>query len=119
MRKDVCTLPRLRPLARFFCAAIAVAILCPPVTSQDGRVNNHHAEAELHITATVMPVILPPNHDRDKDDRDKGRHENEVTYNLSPQRNSLSVTEEMKTMPVEKNNGMSREQVKLTTVVAQ
>src|ERR1700757_1657680 len=105
MRKYICTLPRLRPLVRFFCAASAVTMLCLPATSQDGRVNSRHAGAELHITATVMPVVIPPKDDRDKDRR-RGRHDDTIAYNLSLAQGSLSITEETRSMLVEQNQAV-------------
>jgi len=118
MRKDIRTLPRLRPFA-WICAASALAIISLPLAAQDGRSSSHHAEAELHITAIVVPVVLPPHDDRDDDkngDRRQGRHDDAISYNLSPGQNNLSITEEMRAMPIER--GQTTVQVKLTTIVA-
>ncbi|HEY3767668.1 MAG TPA: hypothetical protein VGN44_03255 [Candidatus Angelobacter sp.] len=98
-----------------FCAAFAIVLAGLPLLAQNGRANGSSAQAELHITAIVAPVIIPPRHDRHRD-RDKGI----VSYNLTPQEQKLSVTEEVRPMLVNVNGGAAQQQpVELTTIVVQ
>jgi hypothetical protein len=102
---------------KFCCAAFAVAIAGLPSSAQSARTGSS-TQAELHITAIVAPVILPPRHDRHRG-RD-GENEGMVSYHLAPQQQKLSVTEEMRPMLVTVNGGPTQQQpVQLTTVVVQ
>ena len=109
----ICTFPRMRTLK--FCAAFAMVLAGLPLLAQNGRSNGSSAQAELHITAIVAPVIIPPRHDRHRD-RDEGI----ISYNLTPQEQKLSVTEEVRPMLVNVNGGAAQQQpVELTTIVVQ
>jgi hypothetical protein len=112
MRTYICTFPRMRSLK--FCAAFAIVAAGLPLLAQNGRSNGSSAQAELHITAIVAPVIIPPRHDRHRD-RDEGI----VSYSLTPQEQQLSVTEEVRTMLVNVNGGAAQQPVELTTIVVQ
>jgi hypothetical protein len=115
MRMYICNFPRMRTL-KFFCAAFAMLTVGLPISAQNGRPNTNSsgAQTELHINAIVVPVIIPPRHERHRD-HDDGF----VSYNLSPQEQKLSITEEVRPMLV-KVDGRAAEQqlVQQTTVVA-
>jgi len=74
----------------------------------------------LHINVIVVPVLLPPHdHKRHDRDRDRDRGEDLVTYDLAPQRESLSITKEVRPMLIQTNGkSVERQLVQLTTVVA-
>jgi hypothetical protein len=117
MRMDICTLPRMRTVSKILCAAFALTLLCRPASAQNGRngrTATRTAQAELHISVIVVPVVLPP--------RLQERHDRvtaEVSYDLAPSAERLSVTEETRSMPVDINSrGKTAEPVRLTTVVA-
>jgi hypothetical protein len=115
MRMFICNFPRMRTL-KFFCAAFATLAVGLPLSAQNGRTNtnNNGAQAELHISAIVAPVIIPPRRDRHRD-HDDGL----VSYNLSPQEQKLSITEEVRPMLVKVDSrAAERELVQQTTVVA-
>lgn len=117
MRMYFCTFPRMRTLA-LYSAAFVLIMAALPSSAQDGRRHGSSAQAELHITATVAPVIIPPRHDR-HGDRD-GEHEGMVSYNLGVQEQKLSVQKEVRPMLVNVANGPAQQQpVQLTTVVVQ
>ncbi len=117
MRMDICTLPRMRTVSKILCAALALTLLCWPASAQDGRngrTSTRTAQAELHISVIVVPVVLPPRH-REHHDRD----DKEVSYDLAPQAERLSVIEETRRMLVDANGGAEKQaQVRLTTIVA-
>jgi hypothetical protein len=113
MRTYICTLLRMRTLATLF-AAFAALMMAPPSFAQNGS----SAQAELHINVIVMPVVLPPRDHRHRD-RDRDRGEDLVTYDLAPQRESLSVTKEVRPMLIQTNGkSAERQLVQLTTIVA-
>lgn len=110
MRMDICTLPRTRLLSTLLCAAITVTALCPLAGAEEARRNARAAQAELHIQVNIAPVVFPPrhrDHDRDRDDA-------AILYNLLPSTEKLSISQEMRTMQVDRGK---HEQVQLTTVV--
>ena len=112
MRMYICTFPRMRTLM-LFCAASVISLASLPSSAQSGRTNNSSAQAELHITAIVAPVIIPPRRDRHRD-----RDHDAVSYNLGPQEQKLSVTEEVRPMLVTVDGkAAERQPVRLTTVV--
>ena len=88
----ICTFPGMRTL-KLFCAASAILLASLPSSAQSVRTNSSSAQAELHITAIVAPVIIPPRRDRHRD-----RDHDSVSYNLGPQEQKLSVTEEVRPM---------------------
>ena len=109
----ISTFPRMRTL-KFFCAAFAILTAGLPLSAQDGRANGSSAQAELHITAIVVPVIIPPGRDRHRD-----RDDELVSYNLSSQEQKLSITKEVRPMLVNVDGRPAERQlVQQTTVVA-
>jgi hypothetical protein len=100
---------------KFFCAAFAIVTAGLPLSAQNGRTtSSSSAQAELHITAIVVPVIIPPRRDRHRE-HDDGL----VSYNLSSQEQKLSITEEVRLMLVNGDGRTTeRQPVQLTTVVA-
>ena len=115
MRMFICNFPRMRTL-KFFCAAFAMLTAGLPLSAQNGRpkTNSSGAQAELHISAIVVPVIIPPRRDRHRD-HDDGL----VSYNLSPQEQKLSITEQVRPMLVNVDGrAAERQLVQQTTVVA-
>lgn len=116
MRMYFCTFPRMRTL-KFCCSAFVLIVAGLPSSAQNARIGSS-AQAELHITATVAPVIIPPRHDRHRG-RD-GENEGMISYNLGPQEQKLSVTNEVRSMLVNVNGGPAQQQpVQMTTVVVQ
>lgn len=110
------TFPRMRTLATLF-AAFAAVLLSLPSFAQNSQSNGSSAQAELHINVIVMPVVLPPRDHRHRD-RDRDRDEDLVTYNLSPQEDRLSVTEEVRPMLVNSAGSFAKEeQVRVVTVI--
>jgi hypothetical protein len=106
----------MRTLRTLFAAFIAGALsLASP--AQNAPTGNSTAQAGLQINVIVVPAVAPP-HDRHRD-HDKGRDDVAVSYNLGSQRDTLSVTEEVRPMLVNDGNSVARqEQVRITTVVA-
>ena len=105
--------PRIRTLVAL-CAAIALVALGLPVTAQNLRPRANDPHADLRIKVIVVPAIA-----RHHKDKDKERDEGTVAYDLQPEREELSVTEEMRPMLVESGNSAARqEQVRIVTVVA-
>jgi hypothetical protein len=103
----ICTLRRMQPLAAL---ALLVVSLC--ASGQSRHANSNTAQAELHINVIVVPTVAPPHHkDRDRDDA-------MVSYDLKPDDDKLSVSEEMRPMLVTRGNSPARqEQVRVITVV--
>jgi hypothetical protein len=108
--------PRMRPLVTL-CAAIAVAAISLPVSAQNAQIHSNTTQAELRVHVIVVPAVALHRHHRDKD-KDKDRDEGPVTYDLQPQREELSVTEEVRPMLVDfGGNAARQEQVRIITVV--
>ncbi|HEX9254547.1 MAG TPA: hypothetical protein VF938_03340 [Candidatus Angelobacter sp.] len=104
--------PRIRTLMTL-CAAIALVAMSLPVSAQNARPRTSVPEADLRIKVIVVPAIAPHRKDKDKD-HDEGA----VTYDLQPQREEFSVTEEVRPMLVNGgNNAAQHEQVRIITVV--
>jgi hypothetical protein len=117
MRMYVCTFPRMRTL-RILCAAFSLVTLGLVSPAQDGQTNTGTAKSGLQINAIVVPAVAPPRHHRHRD-RDRDRDDEAVTYNLDPQRERVSVTEEVRPMLVQEGSSVPRqEQVRIVTVVA-
>lgn len=111
--------PRMRTL-RTLCTAIALATMVLPVSAQNAQPNNNTAQAELRIHVIVVPAVALHRHHKDQDKDKKGDlDESAVTYDLQPQREEFSVTEEVHPMLVDSGNNAARqEQVRIITVVA-
>ena len=109
---SICTFPHMRTL-KFFCAAFAIVTAGLPLSAQNGRITSS-AQAELHITAIVVPVIMPPRRDRHREHDDGW-----ISYDLSSQEQKLSITEEVRPMLVNVDGrAAERQLVQQTTVVA-
>jgi hypothetical protein len=108
----------MRPLVTL-CAAIAVAAISLPVSAQNAQVHSNTTQSELRIHVIVVPAVALHRHHRDKDkDKDKDRDEGAVTYDLQPQHEEFSVTEEVRPMLVDASDNTARpEQVRIITVV--
>ena len=108
--------PRIRTLVTL-CAAIALATMGLPLFAQNAQIHSNTSRAELRIEAIVVPAVALHRHHRDND-KDKDRDEGAVTYDLQPQREEYSVTEEVRPMLVDfGNNAARQEQVRIITVV--
>jgi hypothetical protein len=106
--------PRIRDLVTL-CAAIALVAMGLPVSAQNAQSHSNTKQAELRIHAIVVPAVALHRHHRDKD---KDRDEGAITYDLQPQREDFSVTEEVRPMLVDfGNNAARQEQVRIITVV--
>ena len=104
--------PRIRTLVTL-CAIIALAAMGLPVSAQNAQPRTNVPQADLRIKVIVVPAIAPHHKDKDKD-RDEGA----ITYDLQPQREEFSVTEEVRPMLVDiGNNAARQEQVRIITVV--
>lgn len=104
--------PRIRTLV-ILCAAIALVAMGLPFSAQNTQPRTNVPQADLRIKVIVVPAIAPHRKDKDKD-RDEGA----VTYDLQPQREEFSVTEEVRPMLVDGGNNAARqEQVRIITVV--
>jgi hypothetical protein len=103
----ICTLRRMQLLA-----TLPLLILSVCVSAQSRHANSNTAQAELHINVIVVPTVAPPHHkDRDRDDA-------MVSYDLKPDDDKLSVSEETRSMLVTRGDSPARqEQVRVITVV--
>jgi len=107
-----CTFPRMRTL-KILCAAFAATMPALPSSAQSAPAKSNPAQSEMHIRVKVVPVVAPPRHHKHKD-----RDEDAVIYDLNTQPETMSVTEEVRPMLVQKDGGARQEQVRITTVVA-
>jgi hypothetical protein len=104
--------PRIRTLVTL-CATIALVATGLPLSAQNAQPRTNVPQADLRIKVIVVPAIGPRHKDKDKD-HDEGT----VTYDLQPQREEFSVTEEVRPMLVDGGNNAARqEQVRIITVV--
>ena len=110
--------PRMRPLSALR-AAIALAAIGLPLSAQNALIHSNTTQAELRIHVIVVPAVALHRHHQDKDkDKKEDRDEGAVTYDLQPQREEYSVTEEVRPMLVDfGNNAARQEQVRIITVV--
>jgi len=111
--------PRMRPVATL-CAAIAVAAMGLPASAQNAQIHSNATQAELRVDVIVVPAVALHRHPRDKDkdkDKSKDRDEGSVTYDLQPQREEYSISEEVRPMLVDGDNAARQEQVRIITVV--
>jgi len=111
-----CPFPRMQSFRIGFVLLAASLSL----SAQTARIHSNGAQANLRIDVKVVTAV--PLHHRDKDDdRDKDRHRDQkddaVFYNLNPQHEELSVTEETRLMMVDSGNSVHQEQVRAITVV--
>jgi hypothetical protein len=103
------------------CAAIALVAVGLPVSAQTAQIHSNTTQSGLRIHVIVVPAVALHRHHKDKDkDRDKkeDRDEGAVTYDLQPQREQYSVSEEVRPMLVDAGDKAARqEQVRIITVV--
>jgi hypothetical protein len=116
MRMFICTVPRMQPV-RILCVLIAAFLLSSPLAAQNAQTRNTGAQTDLHINVNVVRAAGVHRHDKDKD-KDRDRHEDSVSYDLYPQHEEFSVTEEVRPMLVDSGNyAVRQEQVLAITVV--
>ncbi len=110
--------PRIRTLMTL-CAAMALVAISLPVSAQNLKIHGDTAQSELRIHVIVVPAVAVHRHHKDKDkDKKEDRDEGAVTYDLQPQREDFSVTEEVRPMLVDTGTNAARhEQVRIITVV--
>ena len=113
-----CTFPRMHALRIGF--AFLAASLSLPLSAQNTGIHSNGSQASLRIEVKVVPAVAV--HHRDKDgDKDKDQHndrkDDAVSYNLNPQYEELSVSEETRLMMVDFGNTLQQEQVRVITVV--
>ncbi len=110
--------PRIRPLVTL-CAAIALVAVGLPVSAQNAQIHSNTTQSELRIHVIVVPAVALHRHHKDKDkDKKEDRDDGAVTYDLQPQREQYSVSEEVRPMLVDSGNNAARqEQVRIITVV--
>ena len=110
--------PRMRPVVTL-CAAIALAAMNLPASAQNAQIHSNTTQAELRIHVIVAPAVALHRHHKDKDkDKKEDRDEGAVTYDLQPQREEYSVSEEVRPMLVDFGDKAARqEQVRIITVV--
>ena len=115
----ICTFPRMQALT-IGCALFA-PFLSLPLSAQTARIHQSGAQANLRIEVKVVSTIAVHHRDKDNDkdkDKDRDRKEDAVSYNLNPQHEEFSMTEETRPMLVDPgNNTVQQEQVRATTVV--
>lgn len=110
--------PRMPPLVTL-CAAIALAVMNLPAFAQNAQIHSNTTQAELRIHVIEVPAVALHRHHKDKDkDKKEDRDEGAVTYDLQPQREEYSVSEEVRPMLVDfGGNAARQEQVRIITVV--
>jgi hypothetical protein len=90
-----------------------------PVSAQNAQIHRNTTQAELRLHVIVVPAVALHRRHKDKDkDKKEDRDEDAVTYDLQPQREQYSVSEEVRPMLVDSGNNAARqEQVRIITVV--
>ena len=106
--------PRMRTL-KTLCAAIALVTMGLPLPAQNAQIHSNTTQSGLSIHVIVVPAVALHRHHKDKKE---GRDDGTVTYDLQPQSEEYSVTEEVRPMLVASSNNAARqEQVRIITVV--
>jgi hypothetical protein len=101
---------------------LLAASLSVPLSAQTTRIHSNGAQANLRIEVKVVPAVAVHHRDKDDDDKDKDQHKDRkddaISYNLNPQHEELSVTEETRPMLLDSgNNAVQQEQVRTITMV--
>jgi len=99
---------------------LLAASLSLPLSAQNTRIHSSGAQANLRIEVKVVPAVAVHHRDKDGDkdkDKDRDLKDDAVSYNLNPQREEFSVTEEMRPMLVDSGSAVRQEQVRAITVV--
>jgi hypothetical protein len=114
-----CNFPRMQALRIGF--VLLAASLSVSLSAQTARIHSSGAQANLHIDVKVVPVVALHHHDKDGDkdkDKDGDREDGAVSYNLNPQHEEFSVTEEIRPMLMGSGDHITgQEQVRTITVV--
>jgi len=114
----ICNFPRMQAFRIGF--VLLIASLSVPLSAQTARIHESGTQANLRIDVKVVPAVAVHHRDND-DDKDKDQHRDQkddaVSYNLNPQHEELSVTEETRLMMVDSGNSVHQEQVRAITVV--
>jgi len=113
-----CTFPRMQALK--IGSVLLAASLSLPLSAQTARIHSSGAQANLRIEIKIVPAVAVHHHDKDRDkdnDKDGDREDGAVIYNLNPQREEFSVSEETRPMMVDSGNTLRQEQVRAITVV--
>jgi hypothetical protein len=114
-----CTIPRMQPLRIGF--LLLAASLSLPLSAQTARIHNNGAQANLRIDVKVVPAVAVHHRDKDEDkDNNKAQDRKDgaaVFYNLNPQHEELSISEETRLMMVDSGNTVRQEQVRAITIV--
>jgi hypothetical protein len=111
-----CPFPRMQSFRIGFVLLAASLSL----SAQTVRIHESGTQANLRIDVKVVPAIAVHHRDKD-DDKDKDQHRDQrddaVFYNLNPQHEEFSVTEETRFMMVDSGNSVHQEQVRAITIV--
>ena len=104
---------------RTLCAVFALVALGLASPAQNWPDEQQHRASRAANQRDCSSRCRSARHHRHRD-RDRGRDDDAVTYNLDPQREKLSVTEEVRPMLVHDGSGSvaRQEQVRIITVVA-
>jgi len=111
-----CPFPRMQSFRIGF-VLLAVSL---SLSAQTARIHSNGAQANLRIEVKVVPAVAVHHRDKD-DDKDKDQHRDQkddaVSYNLNPQHEEFSMTEETRPMLVDSGSAVRQEQVRAITVV--
>jgi hypothetical protein len=114
-----CNFPRMQALR--IGLVLLAASLSVSLSAQTARIHSSGGQANLHIDVKVVPVVAVHHHDKDGDkdkDKDGDREDGAVSYNLNPQHEEFSVTEEIRLMLMGSGDHIAgQEQVRTITVV--
>ena len=111
-----CTFPRMQALRIGFVLLTASLSM----SSQTARIHESGAQANLRIDVKVVPAVAVHHRDKDDDkdkDKDGDRKDGAIFYNLNPQHEELSISEETRLMMVDSGNTVRQEQVRAITIV--
>jgi hypothetical protein len=118
MRIYSCTFPLMQALR--IARVLFVASLSLPLFAQSARIQSNGQQANLRIGVKVVRAIAVHHRDKDEDkakDKNRGRNDDAVFYNLNPGHEEFSVTEELRSMLVDSGNTIRQEQVRAITIV--
>jgi hypothetical protein len=98
---------------------MALSAMGLPASAQNAQIHSNTTQSELRVHVIVVPAVALHHHHRDKDkDKKEDRDEGAVTYDLQPQHEEFSVTEEVRPMLLDTGDNAARqEQVRIITVV--
>jgi hypothetical protein len=90
------------------------------MSAQTARIHESGTQANLRIDVKVVPAVAVHHRDKDDDkdkDKDGDRKDGAIFYNLNPQHEELSVSEETRLMMVDSGSTPQQEQVRVITIV--